>query len=237
MDFVYLDEQILVIDKPPGVLAQPDRTGDPDVVTLAKQQLADESTETPFVGLVHRLDRPASGLMVLARTSAAARELSAQFRERLVEKRYLVLVEGVLEGIGTWRDYIAKPDRQPKLVTPDHSAGKRAKLRWQALTAGGGRTLLQVTLETGRPHQIRLQAADRGHPVVGDRRYGATSSLGDRAIALHHALLRVDHPDRPRRETFVAAPPALWNGAVTDAIAAAIERVLDRARPPDRDDS
>ncbi|PSQ87417.1 MAG: hypothetical protein BRD42_02225, partial [Bacteroidetes bacterium QS_3_64_15] len=131
--------------------------------------------------------------MVLARTSDAARDLSRQFRERLVEKRYLVLVEGTLSGIGTWTDYIAKPDRQPCLVDPDHSEGKRAVLEWQALASGDDRTLLQVELHTGRPHQIRLQATSRGHPVVGDQRYGATSSLGDRAIALHHAVLRVEH--------------------------------------------
>ena len=230
MTILHRDEHLLVIAKPPGLLSQPDRTGDMDVVSLGKDRLAGEDGADPFLGLVHRLDRPASGVMVLARTSDAARDLSRQFRERLVEKRYLVLVEGTLSGIGTWTDYIAKPDRQPCLVDPDHSEGKRAVLEWQALTSSDDRTLLQVELHTGRPHQIRLQATSRRHSVVGDQRYGATSSLGDRAIALHHALLRVEHPASPRRETFVAEPPAIWDEATTDAMRAAVRRVLDRAQ-------
>ena len=231
MEILHRDEHLLVIDKPPGLLSQPDRTGDPDVVTLGKEQLAEEEGGDPFLGLIHRLDRPASGVMVLARTSDAAGELSRQFRERLVEKRYLVVVEGTLHGIGTWTDYIAKPDRQPRLVDPDHSAGMRAVLNWQALASDDNRTLLQVELRTGRPHQIRLQATGRGHPVVGDQRYGAASSLGDRAIALHHALLRVDHSAQSRRETFVAEPPAVWSKVLTAEMRVAIRRMLDHAQP------
>lgn len=230
MEVLHRDEQLLVVDKPPGLLAQADHTGDPDVVALGKERLAGEEQD-PFLGLVHRLDRPASGLMVLARTSEAAAALSEQFRERLVEKRYLVLVEGTLRGIGTWTDYIAKPDRQPRLVDPDHPDGKRAVLDWQALSTGQGRTLLQVELQTGRSHQIRLQASSRGHPVVGDQRYGASSTLGDRAIALHHALLRLDHPAHARRETFVADSPSVWLPVLTDDMRAALERMLDHAAP------
>ncbi len=228
---LHRDDHLLVIDKPPGLLAQPDHTGDPDVVTRGKEYLAEEGREDSFLGLVHRLDRPASGIMVLACTSDAARHLSRQFRERLVEKRYLAVVEGTLQGIGTWTDFIAKPDRQPRLVGPKHSAGKRAELHWQALEAGNERTLLQIELRTGRPHQIRLQATSRGHPVVGDERYGASSALGNRAIALHHALLRIEHPGSTRRSTFVAEPPAFWAKAVTDAMHETIRRVLDRAQP------
>jgi tRNA pseudouridine32 synthase/23S rRNA pseudouridine746 synthase/23S rRNA pseudouridine1911/1915/1917 synthase len=227
---LHRDNHLLVVNKPPGLLSQADHTGDPDVVTLGKERLAGEGEE-PFLGLVHRLDRPASGVMVLARTSEAASDLSRQFRERLVEKRYLVLVEGTLHGIGTWTDYIAKPDRQPRLVDPDHPHGKRAVLDWQALASHENRTLLQVELQTGRPHQIRLQASSRGHSVVGDRRYSASSSLRDRSIALHHALLRVDHPAYPRRETFVSEPPAVWIDALTEDMRSALQRLLDHARP------
>lgn len=232
MDVLHVDEALLVVNKPPGVLAQPDHTGHADVVTLAQDHLAEDEAEEPFVGLVHRLDRPTSGIMVVARTSEAARHLSAQFRDRLVEKRYLAVVEGALQGIGTWTDHVAKPDRQPRIVSADHPEGKWAELDWQALVTGEERSLLQIELKTGRPHQIRLQASRRGHPVVGDARYGAESALESRAIALHHALLRVEHPARPRRETFVAAPPAVWEEVTTDAMDAAIERMLDRARAP-----
>lgn len=230
MTILHRDEHLLVINKPPGMLSQADRTGDADVLTRGKEWLAGAEGADPFLGLVHRLDRPASGIMVLARTSDTARQLSRQFRERLVEKRYMVLVEGSLRGIGTWTDYIAKPDRQPRLVDPGHSTGKRAVLDWQALETDGERTLLQVDLRTGRPHQIRLQATSRGHPVVGDFRYGATSALGDRAIALHHALLRVDPPESRRRATFVAEPPSIWAEATTDSMRAVIRRTLERAQ-------
>ncbi len=231
MTILHRDEHLLVVNKPPGLLSQPDHTGDPDVVSRGKELLTNATEDPPFLGLVHRLDRPASGVMGLARSSSAARHLSRQFREREVEKRYVVVVEGTLRGIGTWTDYIAKPRRQPRLVDPDHPDGKRAELAWQMLESSAARTLLQVTLHTGRPHQIRLQAASRGHPVAGDDRYGASLSLPDRAIALHHILMRAEHPAHPHRETFVAEPPACWSGVLTDAMDGALHRMLDRAQP------
>lgn len=231
MKILHQDDHVLVVDKPPGLLAQADHTGDPDVVSLGKQRVADGADDDPFLGLVHRLDRPASGIMVLGRTADAARHLSRQFRKRLVEKRYVVMVEGTLRGIGTWTDYIAKPDRQPRLVDPDHADGKRAVLDWQVLASEDDRTLLQVELGTGRPHQIRLQATSRGHPVMGDQRYGAASLPETGAIALHHALLRFDHPAQSARTTIVAAPPRSWAAVLSDGMRAALRRMLDQARP------
>jgi len=227
------DDLILVVNKPAGRLAQPDRTGDADVLSLATDRLRRAGDADPFVGLVHRLDRPTSGLMVLARTSAAARHLSEQFRERTVQKRYLAIVEGDLRGIGTWRDYVAKPGRQPKIVSPDHPDGKPAVLEWQALARTEETTLLQVELRTGRPHQIRLQAAERTVPVVGDVRYGAAEEGPPEGIALHHAVLRIDLPGRSRRATFAASVPDSWAPFLTDEMRAAIERMLDRAQPPE----
>ena len=230
MTVLHEDDLILVVEKPAGLLAQPDRTGDADVLSLTKERLTGEGGE-PFVGLVHRLDRPTSGLMVLARTSAAARHLSEQFRERTVQKRYLAVVEGALRGIGTWRDYIAKPGRQPKIVSPDHPEGRPAVLEWQALARAEATTLLQVELHTGRPHQIRLQAAERDRPVRGDARYGATADGPPGGIALHHTVLRLDHPATDRRATFVAAMPADWERILTDDQHAAVERMRTQAQP------
>jgi len=227
------DDLFLVVNKPVGLLAQPDHTGDADVLSRVKERLIRSGETSPFVGLVHRLDRPTSGLMVLARTSAAARHLSRQFRERTVQKRYVALVEGQRRGIGTWRDYIAKPDRQPRIVTPDHPDGTPAVLEWQALARNGDTTLLQVELHTGRPHQIRLQAAERSVPVVGDGRYGASQAGPPGGIALHHAVLRIDHPTDARRATFGAEVPADWSPFLNDDMRAAIERMLTQARPHD----
>jgi len=227
---LYEDEQLLVVHKPPGVLAQPDRTGDRDVLTRGKQYLA-ETDSDPFLGLVHRLDRPTSGVMVLARTPDAARSLSKQFRERTTQKEYLAVVEGTLRGIGEWHDYVAKLGRQPQLVSPDHPEGKRAELHWQALHREKERTLLQMELRTGRPHQIRLQAAGREHAVVGDGRYGAATTWDDGSIALHHAVLRVEHPARSTRITFVAGVPEYWRRTLAQKTTAAVDRVLSRADP------
>jgi RluA family pseudouridine synthase len=229
MEILYEDEQLLVIAKPPGLLAQPDHTGDADVLTLGKQRLQEQGELDPFLGLVHRLDRPTSGVMVLARTSDAAREVSRQFRERTAEKTYLALVEGRLRGIGTWSDYVAKLGRQPTLVSPDHAEGKPAELDWQALHNSDEHSLLRLHLHTGRPHQIRLQAAERGHPVVGDTRYGASEPLPDGAIALHHAHLRVEHPEGPRVETFVAPIPEVWTPVLTSDMKDAVKRVMEQA--------
>lgn len=219
---------MLVVHKPSGLLAQPDHSGAPDVLTRAKER---EEGADPFVGLVHRLDRPTSGLMVLARSSEAARVLSRQFRERTVHKEYLAVVEGTRRGAGTWRDYIAKPERQPRIVGPDHPGGKPAVLDWQALRRADGRTLLRIQLRTGRPHQVRLQAAERGVPVAGDGRYGATGPGPESGIALHHAILRVEHPSDARMETYVAPLPAGWAPLLTAEMNDVVDRILTRARP------
>jgi tRNA pseudouridine32 synthase/23S rRNA pseudouridine746 synthase/23S rRNA pseudouridine1911/1915/1917 synthase len=223
---LHADAQLLVVNKPSGVLAQPNGSGDPDVLTLGKRQLAKAGRKEPFLGLVHRLDRPTSGVMVLGRTSAAARHLSRQFRECVAAKEYLAVVEGALTGIGTWVDVIAKIDRQPQVVPADHPEGRHAELSWQALAQAGGCTLLRVQLDTGRPHQIRLQAAERGHPVVGDARYGAQPALNGGVIALHHRRLRVEHPATHRMESFVAPVPSTWN-----ALREALGEALDRFHP------
>jgi tRNA pseudouridine32 synthase/23S rRNA pseudouridine746 synthase/23S rRNA pseudouridine1911/1915/1917 synthase len=228
LTILHEDAHILVVHKPSGLLAQPDPSGAPDVLSRAKER---EGGTDPFVGLVHRLDRPTSGLMVLARASEAARALSRQFRERTVHKEYLAVVEGTLRGAGTWRDYIAKPGRRPAVVGPDHPEGKPAALDWQALRRADGRTLLRVQLRTGRPHQVRLQAAERGGPVAGDARYGAAGPGPEAGIALHHAILRIEHPADARMETYVAPPPAGWAPLLTAEMNDVVDRILTRARP------
>lgn len=233
MNVLHLDDHLIVVSKPPGLLAQPDHTDAPSVLRRVEALLAARTdVPDPFVGLVHRLDRPTSGLMVLARTTEAARVLSAQFRERTVSKTYLALVEGRLTGLGTWTDYVAKLDQTPQLVAPDHPRGKRARLEWQAVGPPGEHTLLRVQLRTGRPHQIRLQAQSRGHPVVGDTRYGGEQAGAPAAIGLHHAVLRVDPPDAPRRRTFAAPPPNKWRSWMSGAQRGALQHMLDQARPP-----
>ena len=215
LDVLYLDNHLLVVNKPPGVLAQADRTGDPDLLSLGKAYLKRrfDKPGNVFLGLVHRLDRPASGVMAFARTSKAAARLSRAFRERLPEKRYLALVEGRCTGGGTLVDYLVKEDRRVRVVDPDYPKAQRAELTWRALERRRGLTLVEVDLKTGRPHQVRVQLAHIGFPLLGDLRYGARRALDGRNLALHAWRLALDHPTRKERMAWEAPPPATWEAA------------------------
>ena len=207
---VYQDDDLVVVNKPPGVLSQKDRTGDPDVVELVKQKLSQEGARDPFVGLVHRLDRPASGLMVLALRPAIAADLSEQFREHHTEKWYFALVEGKLSGIGEMEDYLTKEDASASVVDVHHPEGKLARLSWQAIAYEAPATLVHVQLKTGRSHQVRVQLSHRGHPIVGDFRYGATQELDGQNLALHAYRLAIEHPAHRKGMHWTAAPPPSW---------------------------
>ena len=223
LDVRLLDNHLLVVVKPAGLLAQADRTGDPDVLTLGKA-LVKAQFQKPgdvFLGLVHRLDRPVSGLMVLARTSKAASRLSAQFRDRTLAKTYVAVVEGRLDGSGTMEDWLAKTNETVRVVRAGAPGAKAARLRYEALAHADGLTLVGIRLDTGRAHQIRVQFASRGHPLAGDRRYGASRGWPG-GLALHSARLAFAHPTRPEAVDVRAAPawPAPWGEAAAAWIAA-----------------
>ena len=218
---LYVDRHLLVVVKPPGLLSQADRTGDPDLLAQARELLTREHGETGpvYLGLVHRLDRPASGVMVLARTTKAARRLGEQFRHREAEKRYFALVEGEWTGWGTAVDYLAKEDRQVRVVPAGHAAAQRAELTWRVLESGNELSLVEVELKTGRSHQVRVQLASRGHPILGDMRYGAARELDGHNLALHAYLLGVEHPLHRKRMRWTASPPVTWSGHFDQVIA------------------
>ncbi len=212
---LYYDNHLLVINKPAGLRSQGDRSGAPTVLLLAKAWLKAQFNKpgNVYLGLVHRLDAPVSGVMVLARTSKAAARLMQQFRDRTVQKTYLALVEGELEGEGTWEDHVAPAGESMRLVPATHPWGRRAVLHWQALLSRNGLTLLRLVPETGRKHQIRVQLAFRGYPVLGDRRYRSRRAFEPHQLALHAWKLQLEHPTRRIPMSWSAPPPATWNEA------------------------
>lgn len=225
---LYEDNHLLAVDKPAGLLVQADRTGDPDALALAKTYLKAVYAKPGdvYLGLVHRLDRPVSGVLLFARTSKAAGRLSDAFRSRRVTKRYLALVAGAPPA-GGWQTvsvHLAHgPTGTARVVAPDTPGAQAASLAWRTLAGDGRTALVEVDLHTGRKHQIRAQLAALGWPVLGDLRYGAVAPFADgRAIALHAARLTVPHPTRGEDVTVVAPPPAPWRGRFEAAVAAAL---------------
>ncbi len=213
------DNHCLAINKPAGLLSQGDATGDPSVVDLAADYLRSAYAKpgNVYVGLVHRLDRPTSGVLLLARTSKAAARLSDQFRNGQVTKNYIALAEGNWpDDAGVWEDWLAK-DRLTNVVSitaPGRNDSRRARLSYRVIGRGPRIVTFELTPTTGRGHQLRVQLASRGLPIVGDRKYGASSILqtidGHSRIALHARCLKLRHPTRPETLEIEAPFPADW---------------------------
>ncbi len=203
---IYLDNHLMVLHKPAGMLVQRDRTGDESLLDLARAYLKKRFNKpgNVYLGLVHRLDRPVSGVIVFARTSKAAARLSAQFRERRVEKVYRAVVEGEIAAAGELTDRMIRSGATSRIEEGD--GGREARLSFRRLLCGHGRSLVEINLGTGRHHQIRLQLAHTGHPIIGDFRYGSKTKFGERAIALQATTLTLFHPTRQERISFSALP-------------------------------
>ena len=221
LDVIFLDNHLLVVNKPAGMLSQADETGDDDILSAGKRFIKEhfQKPGAVYLGLVQRLDRPASGLMIFARTSKAAARLSQQFRQHQPEKTYLAIVSGTPPDQGDWHDYLAKTDRISRVVTANHPRAKHAKLSFRRLATQGGFSLVSISLETGRAHQIRLQFATRGHVLLGDFRYGSKTPFDGRNLALHAYRLALRHPVTGRTLEFELSPPTTWNGYFNNAIA------------------
>jgi len=203
---------LLTLNKPSGLLSQADSTGNTDVITLAKNYIKHKYNKpgNTFIGLVHRLDRPTSGAMVLARTSKAARRLSQAFRDRKVQKKYVAIVEGALSGGGIMKDYLTK-EADRAYVSHQSSVGKYASLTWEAIRCSNHFTLVSIQLITGRSHQIRCQFSHRGFPIAGDLRYGACHKVDQHdSIALHCSRLRFEHPVKKELMEIKAPRPDYW---------------------------
>jgi len=204
----------LVVNKPSGMLSQGDLTGDLDVITLAKDIIKrrDNKPGSVYLGLVHRLDRPVGGTMVLAKTSKAAARLSGQFRERQTKKIYRAVIEGELDKEeGTLNHYLLKDRarRITRVVSKDKS-NKEAKLDYRIIESRNGRSLVEVNLITGLSHQIRVQFSHIGHPVLNDHKYGTTPAQRGQNIALYAKSIGFFHPTKKEWVEVTTNPPKNW---------------------------
>ena len=206
---VYEDNHLLVVVKPPNMPTQADASGDPDLHTTMKQYIA-EKYQKPgavYLGLVHRLDRPVGGLVVLARTSKAADRLSEQVRKKTLARQYVAAVRGDARETAELCDWLLKDERTNtvRAVAANTPGAKDAKLVYQKAGEADGLSLLRVKLFTGRSHQIRVQLSHSGCPIWGDARYGA-GKPGEQ-IALWGAHLGLVHPTKKEDMHFTVLPP------------------------------
>lgn len=189
---LYEDNHIIAVYKPAGMLVQGDETGDATLMDAVKLYLkqAHHKPGNVFLGLVHRLDRPVSGIVVFGKTSKGASRLSEQIRNHTFKKTYHTLVCGKPKKVAdTLINWLKKDERSNivKVYDREVEGGLRAELDYETVAERGDKTVLKINLKTGRPHQIRAQLAHMGCPIVGDVKYGApdtTSHLAHHELAL-----------------------------------------------------
>jgi 23S rRNA pseudouridine1911/1915/1917 synthase len=207
------DPHFLAVFKPPGLVVQGARPEDPSLLARLREWLRvrDAKPGQAFLAPVHRLDRAVCGVVVLAKRSKAASRLSRQIRERTFGKTYVAVVEGAVPAAGgTCRELLAWDDaaRRMRVAPPGTPDAKTAELAWAVRERAGNVTVLEIRPVTGRRHQIRVQLAHAGWPVLGDRRYGARGGLPE-GIALLSAAITFRHPVREAEEIRVEVPASL----------------------------
>lgn len=218
LEVIHEDNHLLVINKPAGVLVQGDSTGDVCLADICKDYVRRKYNKpgNVFMGVVHRLDRPVSGVIVFAKTSKALTRLNKLFQERQVKKTYWAIVKNrppeTEEVLVHW--LIKDKTRN---VTSAYSRKKpgslESTLTYRVVNSVQRKHLLSVEPQTGRPHQIRVQLAKIGCPIIGDLRYGNAPPNEDASICLHARHLEFEHPVQKEKVSFSARVPdmALWN--------------------------
>ncbi|MFW3455176.1 RluA family pseudouridine synthase [Aerococcus viridans] len=196
---LYEDNHLLLVQKPVNIPVQGDQSGDKDLLTYLKEDIKYryQKPGNVYLGLVHRLDRPVGGAMVFAKTSKAASRLSDQVRRNDMGRTYYAVVHGrPKQASNRLVDYLYK-NRQKNIVSivsKNHKEGKKAVLDYTVIVSKDGLSLVSVQLQTGRPHQIRVQLAGMGTPIWGDQKYGQQYSQVGQQIALWATSLTLEHP-------------------------------------------
>jgi 23S rRNA pseudouridine1911/1915/1917 synthase len=214
LDVLYEDNHLLAVNKPAGLATMGALAGRASLVEHARQYIKEQYHKpgNVYVGVVSRLDAAVTGVVVLARTSKAAERLTKQFAAGEPEKTYWAAVEHRLSPpSGKLLDWLWHDDERRRVVVRAAGApgAKEARLSYRTLRTVSGLTLLEIKLDTGRKHQIRVQLSHRGSPILGDSKYGATREFA-RGIALHARRLEILHPVRRTPLTIEAPLPASW---------------------------
>jgi len=199
LQVLYEDNHLLVINKPAGVLVQGDATGDQPLVEMAKDYIGKKYNKPGdvFLGVVHRLDRPVSGVVVFARTSKALERMNALFRNKETEKTYWAIISvKPSRSEGTLIHWLVKDEKKNKTTaySRENEKGSRSELNYKVIDGRAGYYLLEVNPITGRPHQIRVQLSSMGCPIIGDVKYGSEILSPDGSIGLHARRLSFVHP-------------------------------------------
>ena len=224
---LYEDPEILVVHKPPGLPVQSAKTGFMDLESLFRNYLAERDPgKLPYLGVVHRLDQPVEGVLTFAKTRRAAAELSRQMQAGEMEKEYLAVTAGrpvSLQSPGEDKtretelaDFLLKDGKTntSRVVMPGTPGAKKAVLFYQVLENAEGHLLLKIRLQTGRHHQIRVQMAHAGMPLLGDRKYGTPVPAGHNDfLALCAFRLTFRHPSDHKKKIFMIRPTGEGFGA------------------------
>jgi len=217
------DNHLLIVSKPAGMLVQGDITGDRCLKDWAEEDVARRFRKPgkAFIGLPHRLDRPTSGLVVLAKTSKALARMNAVFSGRDIQKTYWAIVEGHVDPpSGRLVHHLVRDGKTKKSFVSQRPDAQEAILRYEVLETGDRYSLVEIDLETGRHHQIRVQLQAIGHPIKGDLKYGSKRSNPDGGIHLHARRIAFSHPVSQERIEVLAPLPeeSLWQALAPKAV-------------------
>ena len=213
-DIIHEDNHILIVNKPPGILSQKDSSGKDSMLEILKSYVKEKYGKPgeAFIGLVHRLDFPVSGLMVFAKTSKAARRLHNEIINGNMDKYYTAVVEKEFTVDKEWHkleNFLTRINDKTVISSKTNNHTKKSELYYTALASSQGYSLVLIKLETGRKHQIRAQFSAIDAPIVGDKKYGSTHSLND-SICLHSTILSFNHPTLKDKMVFTSDIPVIF---------------------------
>ena len=221
LQVLYEDNHIIIINKRAGDITQGDKTGDKPLSDVVKEYVKDKYNKpgNVFIGTVHRLDRPTSGIVIFARTSKALERLNKMLRDKTISKTYWALVKNKpKKESDTLIDFLKKDTKKNKsfVYKKEIEGSKKATLHYKIIKKLDNYTLLEIDLETGRHHQIRTQLSSIGSPIKGDLKYGFDRSNKDGSISLHARKIEFIHPVSKENISLIAPTPedAIWNACV-----------------------